>query len=89
MDEKQCMEYLTEINTPVLSSEMKDLCDRHITLNEIFTALNAMLSNKIPGNDSLTKEFYLAFFDILGSRLLKCLNYAFLSVRSQLYKDRQ
>ena len=32
MSEKQCMEYLAEINTPVLSSEMKDLCDNHTTL---------------------------------------------------------
>ena len=77
MSEKQCMDYLAEINTPVLSSEVKDLCDNHITLNEIFTALNAMSSNKTPGNDGLTNKFYLAFFDILGSRLLKCLNYAF------------
>ena len=77
MSEKQYMEYLAEINTPVLSSEMKDLCDNHITLNQIFTALNAMSSNKTPGNDGLTKEFYLTFFDILGSKLLKCLNYAF------------
>ena len=46
MSEKQCMEYLADINTPVLSSEMKDLCDNYITLNEIFTALNAMSSNK-------------------------------------------
>ena len=77
MCEKQCMDYLAEINTPVLSSEMIDLCDNHITLNEIFTALNAMSSNKTPSNDGLTKKFYLAFFDILGSRLLKCFNYAF------------
>ena len=76
MSEKQCMEYLTDINIPVLSSEMKDLCDNYITLIEIFTALNAMSSNKTPGNDGLTKEFYLAFFETSGPKLLKSLNYA-------------
>ena len=60
MSEKQCMEYLADINTPVLSSEMKDLCDNHFTLNEISIALNAMSSSKPPGNDGLTKDFYFA-----------------------------
>ena len=64
------------MSTPVLSSEMKDLCDNYITLNEIFTALNAMSSNKTPSNDGVTKEFYLAIFEILGLKLLKSL-YAF------------
>ena len=36
-----------------------------------------MLPNKIPGSDGHTKEFYLAFFDLLGLRLLKCLNNAY------------
>ena len=36
-----------------------------------------MPPNKTPGNDGLTTEFYLAFFDLLGFRLLKCRNYAF------------
>ena len=77
MSEKQCMEYLAEINTPVLSSEMKDLCDNHTNMNEIFTVLNTMSSNKTPGYDGLTKELYVACFDVLKSRLLKCPNYAF------------
>ena len=68
---------MADINTPVLSLEMEDLCDNCITLNEIFNALNAMSSNKTPGNDGLTKEFYLTFFEILGSKLLTFLNYAF------------
>ena len=36
-----------------------------------------MQANKTLGNDDLSKEFYLAFFDILCPNLLKCLNYAF------------
>ena len=39
--------------------------------------LSIMQANKTPGNDGLSKEFYLAFFDILCPNLLKCLNYAF------------
>ena len=36
-----------------------------------------MASNKTPGNDGLSKEFYLAFFDLLGPKLLECLNKVF------------
>ena len=36
-----------------------------------------MASNKTPGNDGLSKEFYLAFFDFLGPKLLECLNKVF------------
>ena len=33
--------------------------------------------NKFPGNDGLSKEFYLCFFDTIGSILMESLNYAF------------
>ena len=36
-----------------------------------------MASNKTPGNDGLSKEFYLAFFDLPGPKLLECLNKVF------------
>ena len=75
--EKQCSEYLDKINTPVLTPEERDFCEGQLTLNEIFKALNTMPPNKTPGSDGLTKEFYLAFFDLLGPTLLKCINYAF------------
>ena len=75
--EKQCFEYLDKINTPVLAPEERDFCEGQLTLNEIFKALNTMPPKKTPGSDGLTKEFYLAFFDLLGLRVLKCLNYAF------------
>ena len=75
--EKECFDYLADINTPALSEDDETLCDGQITLNEIFGALNNMASNKTPGNDGLSKEFYLAFFDLLGPKLLQCLNKVF------------
>ena len=35
-----------------------------------------MPGNKSPGNDGLSKEFYLCFFDLLGQPLLETLNAA-------------
>ena len=67
--EKQCFEYLAEINTPVLTTEEGELCEGQLTLNEIFNALNTLPPNKTLGNDDLNKEFYSAFFDLSGLRL--------------------
>ena len=75
--EKQCFEHLDKINTPVLTPEEREFCEGQLTFIEIFKVLNTMPPNKTPGSDGLTKEFYIAFFDLLGLILLKCLNYAF------------
>ena len=39
-------------------------------------ALNSMKSDRTPGNDGLTKEFYVCFFEEMGSLLLKSLNHS-------------
>ena len=44
---------------------------------EVFDALSNMQANMTPGNDGLSKEFYLTFFNIVCPNLLKYLNYAF------------
>ena len=75
--EKECLKYLAEINTPVLSVCNREICDAPITLTDIFNALNSMQANKSPGNDGLTKEFYVAFFDLLGPKLLHSFKFAF------------
>ena len=36
-----------------------------------------MSNGKSPGNDGLTKEFYVCFWEDLGSLLVDTLNYAF------------
>ena len=75
--EAQCYEYLKEINTPHLSSDEIDSCEGEFSMKECFEALTATHSNKSPCNDGLSKEFYLAFFQTLGSDLIQCLNYSF------------
>ena len=75
--EKECLKYLAEINIPVLSVCNREICDAPITLTDIFNALNSMQANKSPGNDGLTKEFHVAFFDLLGPKLLNSFKFAF------------
>ena len=75
--EKECLDYLADINAPILTNEEQHLCEGQLMSVEVFDALSNMQADKTPGNDGLSKEFYLAFFDILCPNLLKCLNHAF------------
>ena len=75
--EKECLHYLSQVNTPNLSPEEKGQCEGKLSLQECWDALNSMKNGKSPGNDGLTKEFYTAFFGELGSHLLETFNYSF------------
>ena len=59
--EKECLDYLADINSPILTNEEQHLCERQLAPVEVFDALSNMQANKTPGNDGLSKEFYLAF----------------------------
>ena len=75
--EHECLEYLKGIKAHVLTTDQCKSCEGKLSLNEIYQALVNMPPNKSPGNDGLSKEFYLCFFDMLGSTLMESLNYAF------------
>ena len=74
----ECLEYLTRINTPHLWENDKASCKGKLTLQNIWEALISMKNGKTPGNDGLTKEFYVCFFGELGMLLSKSLNYSYL-----------
>ena len=57
-----------------LSHDQASTCDGHITVGEAFSALSGMAKSKSPGSDGLTAEFYLAFWDVLGSDLVEVFN---------------
>ena len=71
--EQECFEYLEKISTSQLSENDKAFCEGKLTLQNIWEALNSMKNGKTPGNDGLTKEFYVCFFEELGSLLLNSL----------------
>uniref|UniRef100_A0A3Q2X2I3 Reverse transcriptase domain-containing protein n=1 Tax=Haplochromis burtoni TaxID=8153 RepID=A0A3Q2X2I3_HAPBU len=41
-----------------------------LTVEEAYNVIKAMKANKVPGIDGLTKEFYVAFWDMVGIHLL-------------------
>ena len=71
--EQECFGYLEKISTPQLSENGKAVCEGKLTLKNIWEALNSMKNGKTPGNDGLTNELYVCFFEEMGSLLLKSL----------------
>ena len=52
-------------------------CEGIITKRECWDALSSMNNNKSPGNDGLSKEFYICFFEKLADPLIRGLNQSF------------
>ena len=64
--EAECLDFLGNLNIPKLSDDDRISCGGKLTLNECWEALKSMSSSKSPGNDGLTKEFYVCFFKDVG-----------------------
>ena len=73
--EQQCLEYLKQINTPKLRDEDKLVCEGKFSVEECWSALESMSNGKSPGSDGLTREFYVCFWEDIGSCLVSTLNY--------------
>ena len=57
------MQYFFEnVNMPKLDEQSKNKCDEEITLELLEETLKTFKNNKSPGEDGLTKEFYVCFW---------------------------
>ena len=68
---KEMNEFLERYNFPILNQEELENINRHITSNEIETIIKNFPTNKSPGPDGFTGEFYQTFSEDLTSILLK------------------
>ena len=71
------MNYLRSLNLSRFSNDDRLFCEGKLTLQERWEALNSIKNSKTPGNDGLTKEFYVCLFKQLGKLLVSTLNYSF------------
>ena len=69
--EKDCLEYLSKLNAPKLSESDRSICEGKLTLSECWLAFSSMKNGKSPGNDGLTKEFYVCFLKNLAGLYVK------------------
>ena len=76
-NERECLEYLHSLNIPKFSEVERISCEGLLTKRECWEALNAMKNSKSPGNDGLTKEFYICFFNEICNQLIAALNESF------------
>ena len=66
------------MNIPKLTDEENLSCEGKLTKNECWIALSSMGNNTSLGNDGLSKESYIYFFDQIHNYLLVSLNYSFI-----------
>ena len=64
-------------NVPKLSQSSAALCEEPISYKKIQMAIKNLKSNKSPGTDGLTTEFYIFFYEKIKSYLFDCINYSF------------
>ena len=67
----------SELSSASLTNEEQNLCEGPLTQTECLEALKKMESDKTPGTDGLSAEFYKVFWKDVSSFLISALNYAF------------
>ena len=66
------------LDGPILSDQERQSLEGLITLPEALSALKKMDSNKSPGSDGFSSEFYTFFWSDLGVFLVRSFNHSFL-----------
>ena len=74
---RQCKAFISDLNLPILTSELSDLCGGLLRSSECYQSLIAMPGNKTPGSDGITKDFYVAFYRFIDKYFINSANYSF------------
>ena len=64
-------QFTNSTSIPKLDSKDQALCDKSITINELFETLKKFKKDKSPGLDGLTAEFYLEFWECIKMKLME------------------
>ena len=81
-------EYVMKAKLSKLTENQKLVCDAPITLEECKNALNQLHTNKSPGMDGFTIEFYKAFWNDIKNCLFDSIAFSFnISISRSYYID--
>ena len=83
-----CNYFIKDTNIPKLSVNSSNLCEGLLLESECFTALQTCKKNKSPGNDGISYEFYLTFWQVIKEPMLNSFNYAF-EMKEMSFSQRQ
>ena len=68
---EQCLQFLRGIDVPQVTAAQNELLKKPLTLAELEYALKTSKNGKSPGNDGLTREFYIVFWKNVSDVLLE------------------
>ena len=68
--------FLNTLDIPKLSADQIILCDIELTEKDLHDSMKSMKNDKSPGNDVLTKEFYVTFWDDIKATFVSSLKQA-------------
>ncbi|KXJ07205.1 Transposon TX1 uncharacterized 149 kDa protein [Exaiptasia diaphana] len=75
--EDECLKFVNQAKTKRLSEENKKNIEVKLTIQECYKSLTSMGSNITPGNDGISKEFYIAFWNELKNDMGDSFNCSF------------
>ena len=70
---KDCINFLSTLEIPKLTKTQKAFCENDPTEENLYDALSGMAKEKLPGNDGLTCEFYLTFWEKIKTPFINSL----------------
>ena len=68
-----CTEFLNNLNLPRITQQHKDFFNKPLTLAELENSIKNSQNGKSPGNDGLTREFYIVFWRNISNLLFESL----------------
>ena len=68
--------FLNTLDTPKLSPDQIILCDIELTEKDLYDSMKSIDNDKSPGNDDLTKEFYVTFWDDIKATFISSIRQA-------------
>ena len=77
LNEVKFNEFVEDLNIPQLIDEQRESIEHQVTKEECKEVLKRFSSNKTPGCDGFTKEFYDIFFETVGDDLVNSYSAAF------------
>ena len=76
---EECIQsFLDKVSLPKLNENQTLKCEGAITECELLKALTSMDNDKSPGNDGITKEFYIKFWDVVKEPLCASIQQSFI-----------
>ena len=73
MSSDECQQFLKNLKLPKVSHELNEMLKKTLTMTELEEAIKNFQNGKSPGNDGLTREFYIVFWKNISQQLFESL----------------